>query len=88
MTPGSIFFKVASFGLTVSILCGCVSVPARDGLALVSVNDVVARVKCELVKVVLNKAEETTQWQDALCIFKRLGGQASFYDYRRRHGER
>ncbi len=41
-------------------LIGCVVVPPREGLARVHVGDVVKRVKCDLAKLVLNKAYERT----------------------------
>jgi hypothetical protein len=51
-----IFGWAASACLLVLLAFGCVAVPPRDGLARVHVEDVVKRVKCDIAKAVLLKA--------------------------------
>lgn len=46
-------------GVAVVCLASCVQVPRRDGVAAIDVNEVVKRIKCDLNKIVIDKAYET-----------------------------
>jgi hypothetical protein len=60
MSEKSIYWSALGLVAFGASLIGCVVVPPHDGLARVHVGDVVKRIKCDIAKVVFEKAQERT----------------------------